>query len=155
MASSAKLTEKEWHRKNAKNLFNHTWTLMERRRRTKDEDDEMLNSAYASRYHWSRIGDPVNFARGEWQISRVYSLLKRPEPSLHHAKRCLKICQDANLGAFDLAFAYEALARASAIAGRKQDSRNYLAKARRAGTNIQEKEDSDWLQTNLKTIPGL
>jgi hypothetical protein len=155
MASSAKLTEKEWHQKMAKSLFNRTWTLMEKKRRTRNDDDEMLNSAYASRYHWSKIGTSVNFARGEWQISRVYSLLRRPEPSLYHAKRCLKICREADLGGFDLAFAYEALARASAIGGRKQDSRNYLAKAREAGKNVKEKEDYDWLQTNLEAIPGL
>jgi hypothetical protein len=59
----------------------------------------------------------VNFARGEWQISRVYSVLGRPEPAIIHAERCLEHSLAAGLPAFDVAFAHEALSRAHSIAG--------------------------------------
>ena len=42
----------------------------------------MLHAAHASRFHWGEVGEPVNFARGEWQISRVYAVLGRPEPAI-------------------------------------------------------------------------
>ena len=32
---------------------------------------------------------PAHLARGEWQISRVYTVLGRPEPALNHAHRVL------------------------------------------------------------------
>ena len=82
----------------AKDLFNHTWTLLEKTDRTPAEDDEMIHSAHASRYHWGEVGvgEPVNLARGEWQCSRVYAVLGRAEPALWHARRCVAL-NDAGL----------------------------------------------------------
>ena len=80
-------------RKLAADLFNHTWTLLEKPDRTAAEDDEMIHSAHASRYHWGEVGvgEQVNLARGEWQCSRVYAVLGRAEPALWHASRCVAI----------------------------------------------------------------
>ncbi|WMM24769.1 hypothetical protein RBU61_17870 [Tissierella sp. MB52-C2] len=35
----------------------------------------MIHTAHASRFHWDEVGTPIEFARSEWQTSRVYSLL--------------------------------------------------------------------------------
>ena len=94
-----------------------TWTLMEKEDRTRDEDDAMLHMAHASRHHWGQVGTAANFGRGEWQCSRVYALLGRAEPCLHHAQRYLDICLENGIADWDLAFAYEALARGHAVAG--------------------------------------
>jgi len=104
----------------------------------------MIHAAHASRYHWGKIGAPVNFARGEWQISRVYSILKRFEAALYHAQRCLEICKGNKIGDFDLAYAYEALARAG--------KRKYLKLAREAGKKIRAKEDRDLFFRDLGDI---
>ncbi len=151
MSEESQLTEREWHRKFGGDLFNHVWTLLEKPDRSQAEDDQMVHEAHASRYHWAQVGTGVNFARGEWQISRVYSVLKRPEPALYHAQRCLDICQENGVGDFDLAFAYEALARASAVAGQKADRQRYLAMAREAGEQIKEKEDKEIFFGDLAT----
>ena len=98
-------------------LYNKTWTLIEKPDRTQDEDDEMLHCAHASRYHWGEIGTAANRARGEWQCSRVYAILGRTEPALHHARRCLELVESFpdDMEEFDLPAAYEALARASSV----------------------------------------
>ncbi|MBA3365103.1 MAG: hypothetical protein H0U03_04865, partial [Actinobacteria bacterium] len=57
----------------AVDLFNFVWTLLEKADRTGEEDDTMLHAAHASRFHWGEVGAPVNLARGEWQVSRVYA----------------------------------------------------------------------------------
>src|SRR5437879_4577704 len=101
----------------AKALFNSVWELMERDDRTADDDDTMLHMAHASRYHWGQVPAPATLARGEWLCSRVYAVLGRSEPSLYHAQRVLDICTRDGIGDWDLAFAYEALGRASAVAG--------------------------------------
>ena len=145
----------EQHRRFAVDCFNHTWELLDKKRRTREEDDEMIHTAHASRYHWGVIGTPVHFARGEWQISRVYAVLQKPEPALYHARRCLEICQENGIGDFDLAYAYEALARASALAGKKSDTERYVALGRGAGERIAEKDDRDQFIGDLKTIPSL
>ena len=98
MAEDEKLTKKEWHIKMAAALFNHTWSLMDKKQRSKEEDDEMVHAAHASRYHWGQRvsfgeGKPVNLGRGEWQISRVYAVLKNPKQARYHAQRYLDICK--------------------------------------------------------------
>ena len=99
------------HRALAVDLFNHVWTLLEMPSRTPMQDDEMIHAAHASRHHWGVVGEPANLARGEWQCSRVYSVLGRAEPALWHARRCLAICEEHGIGDWDIAFAWEAIAR--------------------------------------------
>lgn len=112
----------------------------------------MIHAAHASRFHWGEIGTPLEFERGEWQISRVYSVLKRSEPALHHAERCLDICRKNSIGDFDIAFAYEALARAYAVAGQKIQSEAHLKLAREAAQLIKKEEDKNYFLSELKTI---
>jgi hypothetical protein len=52
-----------------------------------------------------------------WLISQVYAVLGRAGPAQHDARPVLDLCQEHGIGGFDLAFAYEALARAHAAAG--------------------------------------
>jgi hypothetical protein len=150
------MTEKEppreEHKKLAINLFNLTWNLLDKKSRTREENDKMVHAAHASRYHWGEIGTPLEFERGEWQISRVYSVLGRSEPALYHATRCLDICKENNIGDFDIAFAYEAMARAHSIAGDKTECEKHLQLAKEAGEMIKKKEDEDYFLSELKTI---
>lgn len=146
-------SEREWHRKMAAKEFNLVWSLLEKKRRTADDDDRMIHAAHSSRFHWGIVGTPVHLAIGEWQISHVYAVLKRPEPSLYHAERCLAVCRRHGVGDFPLAFAYEALARAAAVAGDATARDRYLVRARRAGERIHETEDREQFFADLKTIP--
>ena len=141
------------HRKLAVELFNQTWTLMEKKKRTPEEDDEMIHTAHASRYHWDKVGKTFNLARGEWQISRVYSILGMSSPALYHAQRCLYYCSKGDAEDWDIPFAYEALARASAVAGKRRDRAKYLKLARSLGTKIQDPENKKLLFDDLKSVP--
>jgi hypothetical protein len=105
------------HRRIAIDAFNHVWTLLDKPDRTVDDVDEMIHEAHASVFHWRKAGTALNHARGEWQVARVYTVLNRPEAALHHARRCLEITEANGFGDFDLAFAYEAMARALACSG--------------------------------------
>jgi DNA-binding transcriptional MerR regulator len=140
----------------AAQLFNETWRLMEQDERTRDDDDRMIHTAHASRYHWGQVSaaTPAHLARGEWQISRVYGVLGRGEPALHHARRVLDLCQENGIGDWDLAFAYEALARAHAVTGEPGRAREYTDQALAAAEDIAEDEDRDLLLADLETIPG-
>jgi DNA-binding transcriptional MerR regulator len=154
MPTKAEPMDPEEERRLAGALFNATWTLLEKETRSRDEDDAMLHMAHASAHHWRQVGKPQNFARSEWQCSRVYAVLRRPEPCLHHAQRVLDLCKENGLGDFDLAFAYEALARGHAIAGEAEQARAYTEQALTAAEDIQEDDDRELLLTDLETIPG-
>ena len=149
----AEETELIFHKKFAVDLFNFVWTLLDKAERTVQEDDKMVHAAHASRFHWGEVGTPVEFGRGEWQISRVYSVLNRPQAALFHAQRCLAICTEDPIGDFDIAFAYEALARAYAIARTEPECRLYVELAQKAGEQIKDKEDRDYFFSELKSIP--
>ena len=139
----------------AADLFNGVWALLEKEDRTPAQDDRMLHMAHASRFHWEQVGTAANMARGEWQCSRVYAALRRPEPCLHHARRVLAICEEHGIGDWDLAFAHEALARANAVAGDRSAARASLADARAAAENIADPEDRALLESDLATIAAL
>jgi hypothetical protein len=147
-------SELKAHEKMAKECFNKTWDLLEKSDRTDEEDNEMVHTAHASRYHWGVLvangkGKPVNLQRGEWQIARVYSVLIRTEPALYHAKLCLKLTEDNDIGDFDLGFAYEAMARALASNGDKEGFEKYFKLAEEAGNKIKDKGDRDYFFEDL------
>ena len=143
------MSDQHDHRQLAVDLFNHTWELLNKSERTQAEVDEMIHAAHASRYHWGLAGTAVNLARGEWQISRVYSVLKRAEPAQYHARRSLEICQENGIGDFDMAFAYEAMARAASVLGDERAVKENLALARAAGEKIAEQDDKDYFYSEL------
>ena len=147
------------HKKFAVNLFNKTWDLMGKTERTREEDDEMIHSAHASRYHWGEVvvagtpnTGPTNLERGEWQISRMYTVLRMPDQALHHAMRCLDICKENDIADWDIAFAYEAVARAHTVGGNRTEMEKYLQLAKEAGKVIKGKGDRDYLLGELESI---
>jgi hypothetical protein len=141
-------------RKAAVDLYNHTWTLLEKADRTERETDLMVHAAHASRFLWEDIGEPVNHARGEWQIARVYAVVGRPEPALYHARRCLAIVEEQGVGDFDLACAYEALARAHATAGQTEAARRCEALGREAAARIADADDRAVVVGDLDSLPS-
>jgi DNA-binding transcriptional MerR regulator len=136
-------------------LYNHVWTLLETADRTPAQVDEMIHSAHASRFHWRRAegSEPVNLARGEWQCSRVYAVLGRGEPALWHARRCLAINEDNGSADWDIASAYEAMARATLVAGDAAAAADWKAKATAALDGIADQDDRDIIEGDLATLP--
>ena len=143
------------HKNLAIKLFNQTWGLIEKEDRSQADNDRMIQVAHASRYHWEIAGEAVNIARGEWLISRVYALLGRGEPCLYHANCCLQVTLKNDLKDFDLAFGYEAVARAAILTGDKIKADEYLTLAQEAGTKIEEPDDQQYFFSELLTINDL
>ena len=139
---------REEERQLAIDLFNEVWRLMESRA----DDDRMLNAAHASRHHWGEVGETKNLARGEWQCSRVYTVLGRAEPALHHARRCLAYCEYGPVDDWDLPYAYEAIARAYLVAGEADKAVSYAELAREAGEHVADPEDREHLLKDLATL---
>jgi hypothetical protein len=136
----------------AKELFNAVWDLLDKGGRTPADDDAMLHMAHASRHHWAAVGAPVNLVRGEWQCARVYAVLRRAEPAAYHARRCLALCEEHGIGDFDRAYAYEALARAAAVAGDRDEVEAWLGRARAALAEVAEADDRAQVEADLATV---
>jgi len=135
-------------------LYNTTWELIDKPDRMQDDDDEMLHRAHASRYLWGGVGTAANRARGEWICSRVYTVLGRAEPALHHARRCLELVEShpTDMEEWDLPAAYEAVARAHSVAGDLDEARRYVELGRQAASRIDSAEDRAPLEADFATI---
>jgi hypothetical protein len=136
----------------ARELFNYVWTLLETEDRSEQETDRMIDAAHASRFFWEQVGQPVNHARGEWQLSRVYAVAGRGEEALRHAERGLELCQEHGIRDFDLAFAWEAMARAEAVRGDSGAAARHLERARAAAEQVAEREDRELVIGDLETV---
>jgi hypothetical protein len=150
--------EPEQHREQGVVLFNRVWEMLDLEDRSPAQNDQMVHAAHASRWHWSQAGElggDEQLAVGEWQCSRVYSMLGRGEPALHHAHACLAICQASGLTDWVEAAAYEALARASAVAGSAGEARTWLARARTATAAIADPDDRGVIDNDLAAIAAL
>jgi len=156
--SATEMLDSDTHRQLGKELFNHTWSLIEATDRTPEQDDEMVFSSHASAYHWSKGGGTLaNAARGHWQIARVYSTLGRGEPALWHARRCLQLAEGAvEAGVaddWDVPAALEGLARAQAVAGDRAAAEAARARARETVQAIADPEDRQLIEQDLETTP--
>jgi DNA-binding transcriptional MerR regulator len=154
MGTTAEALEPEAQRRLGVDLFNKTWTLMEASSRTREDDDELVHCAHASAYHWQQVGTQANRARSEWQCSRVYTLLGLAGPALRHARRCLELVEGApeEMEDWDLAAAYEALARAHMVAGDAGETGRYVELGRAALLAIEDPDDRVPLESDFATI---
>jgi len=157
--ATADALDADSHRRLGTDLYNHTWTLLETADRTLEQVDEMILSAHASAYHWSKAGGTLaNAARGQWQIARVYSTLGRGEPARWHAERRLALAEAAAAAGvaddWDVPAALEGLARAQAVAGDAAASRATAARARAAVARIADPEDRALIEQDLETVPA-
>ena len=132
-----------------------TWNLLGKEDRNEQDDVRMVNFAQASLYHWrkSHKYKPVNEQRGQWMLSRVYAVLCKGEEALSHAEETSKLTKEQDLKDFDLAYSYEALARANAAVGNNNECTKWLQKAQEAGTHISNAEDKKYFISDLESTP--
>jgi hypothetical protein len=146
----------ETHRALGAGLYNRTWDLLAIEERTPEQDDELVDTAHASAWHWRRVGNAANEARGHWLCARVYALLGRGEPAVHHAERAVAIVGAGGEGFedWDAAAAAEAMARALAVAGDGDGSALWKSRARDALAAVAEDDDREVIEADLDSIPG-
>lgn len=146
------MNERDWHLNFAKGLFNIAWNLLDKENRSKEDDSEMIRTAHASRYHWGQVGTPLEFARGDWQIAKVYAELGFGVMAYKYAKTCLELCEKHDLGSFDLAFAYQALAHASAVSGDIDKGRGYVTIGQSVAVEIDDEENREYALRELEKV---
>ena len=133
-------------------MNNQTWSFLDKKDRSDQDDVRMINYAKASLYHWRKSDkySIVNEQRGQWLISHVYAILERSDKALSYAKKTLKITEDNNLKDFDLAYAYESMDRAYSISDNKNKSKKWYKKAKNAGDLIEGDKEYFLLDLNSK-----
>jgi hypothetical protein len=137
------MNDRETARKKAIDAHGRAWALLEKTGRSGAEDAEMIAAARESLAEWEVAGGPVEAQRGNWLVARTYVDAGLAGPAVEYARRTLDLT-DAHRTAvqdFDLAFAEEIAARASAAAGDHTRAAAHYARARALGKAIADKGD--------------
>ena len=118
-----------------------------------EEAEEMTRRAYAAAYHWQRAegATPANGARADWLLSRVWVVQGEGARALHHAQRCIAVCEASALVDFDLAYAHESMARALACLGDAAKAHRHLEAAR--AVPIADPDDAQVVSDDLAAGP--
>ena len=134
-------------------MNNQIWSLLDKKDRSEQDDIRMINYAKASLYHWRKSDkySIVNEQRGQWLISHVYAILGKSDEALSYAKETLDITEDNNLKDFDLAYAYETMARAHSISNNQNESKEWYKKVKIAGDLIEGEKDKEYFLLDLNS----
>lgn len=139
-------------RQAAMDLFHATWRYLDLSDRSPEHDVAMVACAEASLWHWRRVGAPTQWAIGEWQCSRVRSVLRHAAEALEHARRCLAIAESDRVDDFVPASAHEALARAYAVNGDLVNARAERNISYGLALDL-DNDERDIIEHDLGTIP--
>jgi hypothetical protein len=126
--------------------------LLDKDERTPAEDAEMASATLASRYHWRQVGRPHNFAISDWQASRVFSELGAAAIARTFGALSLRLCEENNLGPFLTGSAYEALARAAAVAGDRDSRDEHIEQARKLLARVEDSNQRSLLQADIDSL---
>jgi len=143
------------HRAMGVGLYNRTWELLEIANRTKAQDDELVDTAHASAWHWRQVGNAANAARSHWLCARVYAVLERGEPAAHHAARAVALVEAGGDGfeAWDAAAAAEAMTRALRVQGDRDGAARWRERTTALLAVIEGADDREVIERDLTQIP--
>jgi hypothetical protein len=135
----------------ASQLFNRCWDLLESTR-SPDDDVELLTAAFASRYHWSRVGDVEKHVVSDWMVARAASAVGDGELALRFAQRAHAVAQEIEGPDWLSASTAEGVARAHATKSDAAEFANWSALATRLIDVIADPEDRDLIAGQLAEI---
>jgi hypothetical protein len=147
------MDEREAHQFFAIQTFNGAWELIEKPGRSADDDAEMLQRAFTSRWHWGFVGGVEQCATGDWQIAHCASLVGLGGLAQVYAQRAFDACEREGWTDWQRASMLEGMARAAAAAGDAAAHAKYYALAEEAVAAIEEDEERNVIASQLATVP--
>ena len=142
-----------WHRRMAVMTNNRAWALAEQKTRRPEEDADMLNTAHASLYHWSKVGTAQNVARARMLLGQVQALLGHGPAAMDNAQAAFDFVTGHEPEPWELAFAHAVLANAAAAAGLKDRHRLHYETAQSLGEQLQVPEEREIFSCTLAVVP--
>ncbi len=119
-----------------------------------DKEEEMISAAFASLFHWSAIGKPINRGRAYGTISRALTKAdNEPMLALHYAKKYRDLCGEAEAEGWDTAFAEAAIARAFGAIGNEVEARKHKSLALEAIKKIEDEAERKICEEDMQLGP--
>jgi hypothetical protein len=133
--------------------YNRCWELLENEERSVEDDDELLTSAFTSRYHWAVVGGREQVIISDWMVSRAAQALGEADLALRFARRANDAAQEPATSDWLVASTAEGMARAFAVAGDEAQCQAWCEKAEQLIERIADDEDREIIAEQLATVP--
>jgi hypothetical protein len=143
-----------WHKRFAASCNNLAWDLATQPR-TKAQDQEMLDAAHASAWHWGRVGTELNRMRAQMLLAEVHALLGLGTSAFRLAEgmREYFLGRD-DTPAWELAFTHAIYAHAAYAAQRPEEHRRAHGEAVAALQALADPEDREMVEKTFSQVPA-
>ena len=141
-----------WHRRFAAAANNRAWDLSVQTRNP-DEDEEMLNAAHGSAWHWTKVGSELNRMRATMLLAEVHSLLGYAQSALAYAEKMREYFLRVGAPDWEIAFVHVIHAHAASAAGEVVKHRASYDSAVAALGNISNEEERRNIASTLSRVP--
>jgi nicotinamide mononucleotide (NMN) deamidase PncC len=142
----------DWHKRFAATANNRAWELSVLER-TAEQDQEMLDAAHASAWHWNAIGTELNRMRATMLLAEVHALLGFGESALRYAEEMRAYFVARETADWELAFTHVIHAHAASAVGAVEKHRIAYQSAEIALKAIADDEDRAIVNKTFRQVP--
>ena len=142
-----------WQRRLAAQANNRAWRLSESLERTSEDDEEMLQAAYASNYFWRIVGTENNKAHAAQLLAHVHALLGRPTDATRYWSQAEPVFLGRECQPWERACAFAIKASVASAAGQRDVHSSSYAEAERLIAALPDPEDREILYATLRVVP--
>jgi len=141
-----------WHRRFAAASNNRAWTLAEQVRNPA-EDQEMLDAAHASAWHWCKVGTELNRARATMLLAEVHALLGHGKSAVRYAEEMREYFLRVGAPDWETAFVHVVHAHAASAAGETAEHRKSYELAVAALDAVSNEEERRVVASTFRHVP--
>jgi hypothetical protein len=142
-----------WHRRFAAAANNRAWDLSEQPTRNPAEDEEMLNAAHASAWHWAKVGSELNRMRATMLLAEVHALLGFGHSAMAYAEEMRAYFLGVQSPASEVAFVHAVHAHAASAAGETEKHRASYGLALAAIEGVSSEEEQRIVARTFSRVP--
>ena len=142
-----------WHRRFAVAGNNRAWDLSEQTTRNPAEDQEMLNAAHASAWHWASTGSELNRMRATLLLAEVHALLGFGHSAMAYAEEMRTYFLGVQSPATEVAFVHVVHAHAASAAGETEKHRASYGQALAAIEAVSNEEEQRIVARTFRHVP--
>ena len=142
----------DWHKRFAAKANNRAWELSALDR-TAEQNQEMLDAAHASAWHWSAVGTELNRMRSTMLLAEVHALLGFGSSALRYAEEMRTYFVGRETPDWELAFTHVIHAHAASAAGAVDTHRVAYQAAKIALNAIADAEDRAIVIKTFSQVP--
>jgi hypothetical protein len=141
-----------WHRRFAAASNNRAWDLSVQSR-SGAEDQEMLNAAHTSAWHWWKVGTELNRMRATMLLAEVHALLGFGKSALGYAEEMREYFLRVGAPDWETAFVHVVHAHAASAAGETAKHRMSYELATAALGTISNEEERRIVASTFSHVP--